>query len=52
MVNFTILAGGYTTFIASYVFNTDDGTLTYLNKSTTAPNLSWIMSHPTNKSIL
>ncbi|KAH7890467.1 Lactonase, 7-bladed beta-propeller-domain-containing protein [Phlebopus sp. FC_14] len=52
MVNFTILAGGYTSFIASYLFNTDDRTLTYLNQYTTGDNPSWITSHPTNKSIL
>ncbi|OAX42742.1 putative isomerase YbhE [Rhizopogon vinicolor AM-OR11-026] len=52
MVNFTILAGGYTSFIASYTFNTDTNTLTYLNQYTTGGNPSWIISHPTNKSIL
>ncbi|KAH0828711.1 Lactonase, 7-bladed beta-propeller-domain-containing protein [Lanmaoa asiatica] len=52
MVNFTILAGGYTASIASYLFNTDDNTLTYLNQYTTGDNPSWIISHSTNKSIL
>ena len=52
MVNFTILAGGYTSFIASYTFNSDTNTLTYLNEYTTGGNPSWIISHPTNKSIL
>ncbi|KAG0702659.1 Lactonase, 7-bladed beta-propeller-domain-containing protein [Suillus ampliporus] len=52
MVKFTILAGGYTSFIASYVFNSDTNSLTYLNQYITGGNPSWIISHPTNKSIL
>ncbi|EIW75591.1 putative isomerase YbhE [Coniophora puteana RWD-64-598 SS2] len=52
MVNITILAGGYTSFIASYVFNTDTETLTYLNQYQTGDNPSWIIGHPTNASIL
>ncbi|CAL1710954.1 unnamed protein product [Somion occarium] len=52
MVNFTILAGGYTSFIAAYLFNSDTSSLTYLNQSPTGANPSWITSHPTNKSIL
>ncbi|KIJ16219.1 hypothetical protein PAXINDRAFT_113991 [Paxillus involutus ATCC 200175] len=52
MVNFTILAGGYTTYVASYLFNANDNSLTYLDQYTTGANPSWIISHPTNKSIL
>lgn len=52
MVNFTILAGGYTSFIASYLFNSDANSLTLLTQSPTGPSPSWITSHPTNKSIL
>jgi len=52
MVNFTILAGGYTTFIASYLFNPDASSLTLLAQSPTGANPSWIASHPTNSSIL
>ncbi|KAI9566075.1 Lactonase, 7-bladed beta-propeller-domain-containing protein [Boletus coccyginus] len=52
MVNFTILAGGYTAYIASYLFNTDDNSLTYLDQYITGGNPSWINFHPTNKSIL
>ncbi|KAF8548730.1 putative isomerase YbhE [Imleria badia] len=52
MVNFLILAGGFTAYIASYLFNTDDNTLTYLHQYKTGGNPSWIISHPTNKSIL
>ncbi|KAJ3483213.1 hypothetical protein NLI96_g6466 [Meripilus lineatus] len=52
MVNFTILAGGYTSFIASYLFNTDASSLTLLNQYTTGANPSWISLHPTNSSIL
>ncbi|KAG1823198.1 Lactonase, 7-bladed beta-propeller-domain-containing protein [Suillus variegatus] len=52
MVNFTILAGGYTSFIASYMFNSETNTLTYLNQYITGGNPTWITSHPTNKSVL
>ncbi|KAG2151600.1 Lactonase, 7-bladed beta-propeller-domain-containing protein [Suillus bovinus] len=52
MVKFTILAGGYTSFIASYMFDSETNNLTYLNKYTTGDNPSWITSHPTNKSVL
>ncbi|KAI0343791.1 putative isomerase YbhE [Trametopsis cervina] len=52
MVNFTILAGGYTSFVVSYLFNSDASSLTVLNQSPTGPNPSWISLHPTNKSIL
>ncbi|KAL7284193.1 hypothetical protein ACG7TL_001475 [Trametes sanguinea] len=52
MVNFTILAGGYTTFVASYLFNSDTNALSLLNQSPTGANPSWIALHPTNKSIL
>ncbi|KAI0826617.1 putative isomerase YbhE [Trametes gibbosa] len=52
MVNFTILAGGYTSFVASYLFNSDTNALTLLNQSPTGANPSWIARHPANKSIL
>ncbi|KAI0821489.1 putative isomerase YbhE [Irpex lacteus] len=52
MVNFTILAGGYSSFVASYLFNSDASSLSILNQSPTGPNPSWISLHPTNKSIL
>ncbi|KAI0685372.1 putative isomerase YbhE [Cytidiella melzeri] len=52
MVNFTILAGGYASFVASYLFNSDTSSLTLLNQSPTGLNPSWITLHPTNKSIL
>lgn len=52
MVNFTILAGGYTSFVVSYLFNSDSNSLTVLNQSPTGANPSWIALHPTNKSIL
>jgi hypothetical protein len=52
MVNFTILAGGYTNFVASYLFNTDTNALSLLNTSPTGANPSWIVGHPTNQSIL
>ncbi|CDO70095.1 hypothetical protein BN946_scf184806.g22 [Trametes cinnabarina] len=52
MVNFTILAGGYSTFIATYLFNSDANTLSLLGQFPTGQNPSWIDLHPTNKSIL
>ncbi|KAI0635167.1 putative isomerase YbhE [Trametes polyzona] len=52
MVNFTILAGGYTSFVASYLFNSDTNALSLLNQSPTGANPSWIARHPTNGSIL
>ena len=52
MVNFTILAGGYTSFVVSYLFNSDTNSLSVLNQSPTGANPSWIALHPTNKSIL
>ncbi|EPQ51347.1 putative isomerase YbhE [Gloeophyllum trabeum ATCC 11539] len=52
MVNFTILAGGYTAFVASYLFDSDASTLSLLNQSPTGPSPSWITLHPFNSSIL
>ena len=52
MVNFTILAGGFSSFIASYVFDSDANTLTLLGQNPTGQNPSWLALHPTNKSIL
>ncbi|CAL1710950.1 unnamed protein product [Somion occarium] len=52
MVNLIILAGGYTNFIATYLFNSTSSNLTLLSQSPSGENPSWIASHPTNKSIL
>ena len=52
MVNFTILAGGYATFIQSYLFDSEAGSLTTLSQSPSGTNPSWIALHPTNQSIL
>ncbi|TFK50329.1 putative isomerase YbhE [Heliocybe sulcata] len=52
MVNFTILAGGYTAFVASYLFNSDASTLSLLNQSPTGENPSWISLHPFDPSIV
>jgi len=52
MVSFTILAGGFSTFVATYVFNADTSSLTLTKQSTTGENPSWIASHPQNASIL
>ncbi|KAJ7100708.1 Lactonase, 7-bladed beta-propeller-domain-containing protein [Mycena belliarum] len=52
MVNFTILAGGFAGFIATYVFDSDAGKLSLTKQSTTGTNPSWIALHPQNRSIL
>ncbi|KIM76833.1 hypothetical protein PILCRDRAFT_826047 [Piloderma croceum F 1598] len=52
MVNFTIFAGGYTSFVASYLFNSEASSLTLLNQSQTGPSPSWITLQGTNSSIL
>jgi len=52
MVNFTILAGGFTSFIATYVLDSDAGTLSLVKQNPTGTNPSWIASHPKNSSIL
>ena len=51
MVNFTILAGGYDVFIASYLFNSDASALSVLGQYPSGTNPSWITPHPTNQSI-
>ncbi|KAJ7579351.1 Lactonase, 7-bladed beta-propeller-domain-containing protein [Mycena floridula] len=52
MVSFTILAGGYDLFIATYLFNANTSSLALLAKYPSGSNPSWITGHPTNKSIL
>ncbi len=53
MVNFTVLAGGFSSFIATYVFDLDAMTLSLANKNDIdGSNPSWIALHPQNSSIL
>lgn len=52
MVSFTIFAGGYTNFIASYLFNSNNSSLSLLQQFPTGPNPSWITAHPTNPNVL
>ncbi|KAG5722949.1 hypothetical protein E4T56_gene5102 [Termitomyces sp. T112] len=52
MVGFTILAGGYDVFVATYLFNSSCSSLSLVSTSPTGPFPSWITLHPTNKSIL
>ncbi|EAU83139.2 hypothetical protein CC1G_07821 [Coprinopsis cinerea okayama7 len=52
MVNFTILAGGFTSFIATYVFDTDSGALSLTKQNPTGDSVSWIASHSQDPSIL
>lgn len=52
MVSFKILAGGYDVFVATYLFNSDNSSLTLLGKSPTGANPSWITRSPSNSSLL
>jgi hypothetical protein len=53
MVNFTILAGGYSAFITTLLFQTfPESKLTVVSKSTTIENPIWLQLCPTNASIL
>ncbi|KAF5310099.1 hypothetical protein D9619_010355 [Psilocybe cf. subviscida] len=52
MVNFTILAGGFSTFIATYVFDSDAGSLALTKQTPTGSDPSWIASNLQNTSIL
>lgn len=52
MVNFTIFAGGFSTFIASYVFDSDANILSLQQQFETGTNPSWIALHPENSSVL
>ncbi|KAF9531433.1 putative isomerase YbhE [Crepidotus variabilis] len=52
MVKLTVLAGGFSTFISTYVFDSDAGSLNLVKDTTTGGNPSWITLHPQNSSIL
>ncbi|KAF9269076.1 putative isomerase YbhE [Marasmius fiardii PR-910] len=53
MVSFTFLAGGYDTFIATYLFNPANASLTVSGRFEGGTlNCSWIGGHPTNNSVL
>jgi len=52
MVNFTIYAGGYVSFIASFLFDSDAGSLILLNKNPSGQSPSWLTPHPTNQSLI
>ncbi|KAJ7441084.1 putative isomerase YbhE [Mycena latifolia] len=52
MVKFTIYTGGYTSFIVSYLFDTQTAALTYLDTIATSANPSWLKQHPTNPTII
>lgn len=52
MVNFTILAGGYSSYILTYLFNTNTSALTLIANSTTGNNPSWIAAHPHDPSLI
>lgn len=45
MVKLNILAGGYTSYIVSYLFDSDSGALSYLCETPTEPNPSWLFKH-------
>ncbi|ESK84972.1 putative isomerase YbhE [Moniliophthora roreri MCA 2997] len=48
---FTILAGGYDTFVSTYLFNATNASLLVTRKHTTGLNPSWLTPHPTNSSV-
>ncbi|KAJ7032565.1 Lactonase, 7-bladed beta-propeller-domain-containing protein [Mycena alexandri] len=52
MVKFTIYTGGYTSFIVSYLFDTQTSALTYLDTIPTTANPSWLTPHLTNPNII
>ncbi|KAJ3915123.1 Lactonase, 7-bladed beta-propeller-domain-containing protein [Lentinula edodes] len=54
MVNFTILAGGFSVpgLISTYVFNNDTNTLSIAAQSLSGDNPSWIALHPQDPSVL
>ncbi|KAJ3513530.1 hypothetical protein NLJ89_g2895 [Agrocybe chaxingu] len=52
MVSFTILAGGYDFFVATYLFNAATSSLTVTRRSPTGQSPSWLSLHPTNQSLL
>jgi len=52
MVKFTIYTGGYTSFIVSYLFDTQTASLTYLNTINTTADPSWLAPHPTNPHLI
>ncbi|KAF7354367.1 Isomerase YbhE [Mycena venus] len=52
MVKFTIYAGGYTSFIVSYLFDTQTASLTYLDTIPTSANPSWLAPHPTDPKLI
>ncbi|KAF8178919.1 Lactonase, 7-bladed beta-propeller-domain-containing protein [Pholiota molesta] len=52
MVSFKILAGGYDVFVATYLFNSANSSLSLLSKSPTGSNPSWITINPSNRSLL
>jgi len=52
MVKFNILAGGNFAFIASYLFNSVDKTLTLVRQNPTGPNPAWVERSVLNPSIL
>ncbi|KAJ7225180.1 putative isomerase YbhE [Mycena rebaudengoi] len=52
MVKFTLYTGGYTSFVVSYLFDTQMASLTYLNTIPTSQNLSWLTQHPHNPNLI
>ncbi|KAF7292658.1 Isomerase YbhE [Mycena indigotica] len=52
MVKFTLYTGGYTSFIVSYLFDTQTSALTYLQTIPTSANPSWLKQHPTDNNVI
>ncbi|KAF8643475.1 hypothetical protein AX16_009031 [Volvariella volvacea WC 439] len=51
-MKYTILTGGFTTFIGTLVFDSVHNTLSVTQKTTTNNNPSWIATHPENSRVL
>ncbi|KAF7319202.1 Isomerase YbhE [Mycena chlorophos] len=52
MVKFTLYTGGYTSFIVSYLFDTQTSALTYLETIPTSADPSWLKQHPVNPNLI
>lgn len=51
MVNFTIFTGGYTSYILTYLFNSETSSLTFVANTTTGPDPSWLTLNTKDRSL-
>ncbi|KAF9562057.1 hypothetical protein CPC08DRAFT_817320 [Agrocybe pediades] len=52
MVDFKILAGGLSSFVATYLFNPDQKSLTLMNQTSMTSAPTWVMSHPRSRNTI